>query len=317
MSLPKRTVMPYSRIYEFEDSLIVDVPSGAISDDIQLAGGVTFGQDDFASYQWWYKDYPDELLAVVNLAAGGSLPFVKLVFTADPDYETKYPEDYVTSYDPLTQPVPDPNGEIGETTASSENGNVPDFIFPRWHTSTAYDLSSNPVEFSNMVPPLEFSYGYTFSGSVLGGTVSSYPKDSFSMKVSAVANQSEVLNEETEAHEYYPFAQDTLTYQKEAKFKVVYDGEVCCWNKGVKLKGKVSYSKVQLIGTALEFPAESGYGYGGLLVETSDTYEPYDEADWELEITEDYSPAEITIPLVDDAAVFINDFYITEVIKPS
>lgn len=309
--------MPYSALFKFEDTLIVPL-AGPILDDLQLAGGVTFGQDDFASYQWWYKDYPDTILAVTSLGAlGAGLPVVKIVFTENPDYNTKYPENYVTEYDPLVDPVPDPNGDLGETTAASTNGNVSDFATPRWHTSTPYDLSINPTEYLDMVPPLEFDYGYTLGGSVLGVTTTNYPKDSYSMKVSEVANLSAVLNTDTMATEYYPFAQDTLTYEKEAKFKVVYDGEICCWNKGVTLKGKVSYSTVDLIATALEDPAGSGYGYGGLQIETGDTYEAHSEATWEVVIEDDYTPAEISIPKVDGKAVFINDFYITEVIKPT
>lgn len=315
MSLPKRGVMPYSALFKFEDTLIVPL-AGPILDDLQLAGGVTFGQDDFASYQWWYKDYPDTILAVTSLGAlGAGLPVVKIVFTENPDYNTKYPENYVTEYDPLVDPVPDPNGDLGETTASTINGTVSDFATPRWHTSTPYDLSVNPTAYLDMVPPLEFDYGYTLGGSVLGVTTTNYPKDSYSMKVSEVANLSAVLNTDTMATEYYPFAQDMLTYEKEAKFKVVYDGEICCWNKGVTIKGKVSYSTVDLIGTALA--DSSGYGYLGLQIETGDTYEAHSEATWEVVIEDDYTPAEISIPKVDGKAVFINDFYITEVIKPT
>jgi hypothetical protein len=310
--------MPYSALFKFEDTLIVPL-AGSIIDDLQLAGGVTFGQEDFASYQWWYKDYPDAILAVTSLGAlsGGILPVVKIVFTPEPEYITKYPENYVTQYDPDTDPVPDPNGEDGETTSSATNGAVSDFATPRWHTSTPYDLSVNPTEYLNMVPPLEFDYGYTDSGSVLGVTTTNYPKDSYSMKVSTPSNVSEVINENTGDPEYYPFSQATLTYEKESKFKVVYDGEICCWNKGVTLKGKVSYSTVDLISTALENPAGSGYGYGGLQIETGDTYEAHSEATWEVVIEEDYEPAEISIPKVEGKAVFINDFYITEVIKPT
>jgi len=314
MSLPKRAVLPYSKLFKWVDGAIVPL-DGPILSDFQTVGGATLGQEDFYSYQWWYKDYPDEILAIVHKAISDDSPVVKIVFTPDPDYKTEYPENYVTSYDPTTDPVPNPNGESGETTASTINGNVSDFVKPRWHTSTAYDLSSDPVTFLNMVPPMEFDYGVTSGGSILGITTTNYPKDSYSMNVSTPALESEVTNIDTGDPEYYPFAQATLTYEKEAKFKVVYDGEICCWNKGVTLKGKVAYSTIELNATAVDLG--SGYGYNGMQIETGNAYSPYTEATWEVVVEADYEPAEITIPKVEGKAVFINDFYITEVIKPA
>lgn len=312
MSLPKRAVLPYSKLYKWVDGAIVPIDNSIIS-DFQTVGGATLGQEDFSSYQWWYKDYPDEILAIVHQSAGGQ-PVVKIVFTPDPQYKAEYPDDIVYEYDPTTDPVPNPNGGPGETTAPASYP-VPDFPFPRWHTSTAYDLSSDSTTYINMVPPLEFDYGITSNGSALGITTTNYPRDSYSMKVSTAALQSEVLNLDTGDTEYYPFAQATLTYEKEAKFKVVYDGDICCWNKGVTLKGKVAYSTIELNATAVDLG--SGYGYHGMQVETGNAYTPYIEATWEVVIEADYEPAEITIPKVEGKAVFINDFWVTEVIKPA
>jgi hypothetical protein len=315
MSLPKRGVMPFSRLYKWESGAIVSLGSYILS-DLQTVGG-TIGQDDFYSFQWWYKDYPKEMLSIVHLATlEGIVPVVKIVFTPDPEYTTEYPENFVASYDPDTDPVPNPNGESGETTAESINGSASDFALPRWHTSTAYDLSSDPVTYFNMVPPLEFDYGVTNGGSVLGVTTTNYPKDSYSMKVTTPANESEVINENTGDPEYYPFEQSTLTYEKEAKFKVVYDGKICCWNKGATIKGKVAYSTIELIATAYD-PGATGYGYNGMQIETGNAYTPYIEADWEVIVEDDFDPPEIVIPKVDGKAVFINDFWITEVIKPA
>ena len=308
--------MPFSRLYKWESGAIVSLGSYILS-DLQTVGG-TIGQDDFYSFQWWYKDYPKEMLSIVHLATlDGIVPVVKIVFTPDPEYTTEYPENFVGSYDPDTDPVPDPNGESGETTADSINGSASDFDLPRWHTSTAYDLSSEPLVYSNMVPPLEFNYGVTESGSVLGVTTTNYPKDSYSMKVSIPANESEVINDNTGDPEYYPFAQATLTYEKEAKFKVVYDGKICCWNKGATIRGKVAYNTIELNATAIELPADSGYGYAGMQIETGNAYSPYIEADWEVLVEDDFEPPEIEIPKVDGKAVFINDFWVTEVVKPT
>jgi hypothetical protein len=316
MSLPKRGVIPFSRLYKWESGVIVSLGVPILS-DLQTVGG-TVGQEDFYSFQWWYKDYPKEILSIVHLGnLGGSVPVVKIVFTPEPEYTTEYPENFVGSYDPDTDPVPDPNGDPGETTAESINGSVPDFAFPRWHTSTAYDLSSDPDTYVNMVPPLEFDYGVTVGGSALGGTTTNYPRDSYSMKVTTPANESEVINENTGDPEYYPFAQATLTYEKEAKFKVVYDGKICCWNKGATIKGKVAYSTIELIATAVESPPDSGYGYGGMQIETGNAYTSYIEADWEVVVEDDFEPPEIVIPKVDGKAVFINDFWVTEVVKPA
>lgn len=314
MSLPKRAVLPYSKLFKWQSGAIVPLDGPTLS-DFQTVGGTTLGQEDFYSYQWWYKDYPDEILAIVHKAIGLDSAVVKIVFTPEPQYKAEYPENYVTEYDPATDPVPDPNGESGETTAAAINGSASDFPKPRWHTSTAYNLSSDPVTFLNMVPPLEYDYGVTNGGSMLGITTTNYPKDSYSMKVSAPALESEVINMDTGDPEYYPFAQATLTYEKEAKFKVVYDGEICCWNKGVTLKGKVAYSTIELNATAVDLG--SGYGYNGVQIETGNAYTPYIEENWEVVIEAGYTPAEITIPKVEGKAVFINDFWITEVIKPA
>ena len=315
MSLPKRAVLPYSKLFKWVDGAIVPLDGPYLS-DFQTVGGTTLGQEDFYSYQWWYKDYPDEILAIVHQSVGGSQPVVKIVFITDPQYKAEYPDNIVYEYDPTTDPVPNPNGESGETTAPASYA-VPDFPQPRWHTSTAYDLSSDPDTYINMVPPLEFDYGITLFGSALGITTTNYPRDSYSMKVSTPAFESEVINLDTLDTEYYPFAQATLTYEKEAKFKVVYDGEICCWNKGVTLKGKVAYSTIELNATTVELPPGYSYGYHGMQIETGNAYSPYIEEDWEVVIEEDYEPAEITIPKVEGKAVFINDFWITEVIKPA
>jgi len=316
MSLPKRAVLPYSKLYEWDEGVIVPLDGPYLS-DFQVVGGVTLGQEDFFSYQWWYKDYPDEILTVVNLAVGGSQPVVKIVFITDPQYKAEYPDNIVYEYDPNTDPVPNPNGDPGETTAPDINGAAGDFPLPRWHTSTAYDLSSDPVTYFNLVPPMEYDYGITIAGSALGITTTNYPRDSYSMKVSTPANESAVINLDTGDTEYYPFTQSTLTYEKEAKFKVVYDGPICCWNKGVTIKGKVAYSTIELNATTVELPPGYSYGYHGMQIETGNAYTPYIEEDWEVVIEEDYEPAEIAIPKVDGKAVFINDFYITSITLPA
>lgn len=314
MSLPKRFAVAFCDLYKWQSGSIVSIDAG-IEDDLQETNGETVGQQDFNSFRWLLKDYPNEMISTVPVFLDN--PSIKIVFSPDPQYKSKYPDDWVSSYDPDTDPVPNPNGDIGETTANAINGGTTPFSKPRWHTSTAYDLSSNPTSFSDYVPPVSFNYGKTYKGSILGTTTINYPKDSYSMKISTSAFESEVTNSNTSGVEYYPYAQTTLTYEKEAKFKVVFDGVICCWNEGVTIKGKVAYSTIELIATAIAIPAGSGYNYDGLKIETGSTYATHSEATWEVVIEQGYVPAEITIPKVDGKAVFINDFYITEVIKPA
>ena len=282
--------------------------------DYQTTGTSPPKQTDFYAYQWWYKEYPDEVIVKTHAAAGGEM-VIGIRYTSTLDYESVYPDNIVSSYDPgppYYDPVPNPNGTTG-TTTSSTTAVISDFNSPRWHTATEIDLSAYATSFPSFVPEsgvITQVVINTFSNPFLFG--------GWSIDVSATNLDSEVLNLMTTSYEYYPFAQADTTYKQTAKFKVkLMTEEICCWSEGAVIRGKVAFKSVDATTTALPQTTGGSYGFGGIEIEVGSTYADAGEADWELTIEEGGESVEIEIPKVSQSFTFINDFWVTEVIKPA
>ena len=309
MALPFRSGAALVKLYT--------PPSGAskgigVIDNFITAGGVAPRQPDFYSYQWWYKDYPDEVIVKTHQAGGGEV--VIGISRGTIQTENVYPDNIVIDYDPnppYSDPVPNPNGTVGTYNGTpTETGLV--FSKPRWHAETAYDFSATyiPTPYSLVPEPGLTGYiGYTENINGL-----------FSIDVTATNLDSEVFNRSTSAFEYYPFTQATQTFKKTTKFKVnIVDTAICCWNDGTIIRGKVAYKSVTATATTRSAPGTTppGYGWGGMDVVVGSTYTAAGEATWEVTIEDGFVPTEIEIPKVSGSFTFINDFWVTEVVKPT
>ena len=136
-----------------------------------------------------------------------------------------------------------------------------------------------------------------------------------SWDIQATNLDSRVLNQQTNAYEYYPFTQATTEFKVTSKYIIPNLFSICCWNKGTVVRGKVSIYSVNVITAAIaSIPA--GY-YMGITAEIGTTFSPVSDVSWEVTIDDGYTPVEITIPKVAGKVTFVNDFWVTEVVPPA
>lgn len=313
MALPNRIVLPYVVLGTPEDNNPFSPRFESDISDLQETSTSKPRQTDFYSYQHWLKDYPDEDIAVV-MAPGCGLGWLQIEIISS-DYDCTYPSDIVFEYDPappLSQPIPDPNGDIGNDTGVAAGIGIINQPFPRWHTDDPYDFEAIP--YPAIIPPSGITFSY------IGGTFGGPSQAGYCSYEASVTNlTSEVMNLATMATEYYPFLQTTSDVKVTTKFKVKPhpDNVYSCWSEGTVIKGKVGFKSYPITANALEDPSTPGYGYGGIEITFGTTSADAGTADWEVTWEDGYSAAEITIPRVLGQVTFINDFWVTEVIKPA
>jgi len=270
-------------------------------------------QQSFFSYRWLYKNYPKEVLKVTTPAVLG-YQYLRVEFTYDSPAEFVYPGDTVLSYypgPPFNEPVPNPNGITSIDSGSTVYGVLNGPHYPRWDTDTPYDFSANPGYWGQMIPPPGFS-------GVLAGIPPNQFGGPWSWDISVANLMSEVKNLETDELEYYPFAQATTSFKATAKLKVTFETQICCWNEGTVIRGKIGFKSVNVTTTAVPSPTWTGaFNWAGLGYEIGDTYTDAGTANWEVTIEDGFIPPEVDIPKVEGSVTFVNDFWITEVVPPS
>ena len=310
MAIPYRGALAYALL---GSSTGVGPRLTGIIGDFQSTGTSRPRQLDFDAYQWHLKNYPDQDTAIVPLGFSSSGRVILKQIGADCVYE--YPSDIVYEYDPdppLSQPVPDPNGENGTVSLDVGVIVVYDDVYPRWATDTAYSFAIDNV---GVIPQLGLTTTFDESmfnlNAVYGGHVS--------WEVSADNYDSWVKNVSNNETEYYPFKQTKNNLKITSKFKVIFEGDICCWNKGATISGKVGFNSVSVTTETIPYPPEDEpgamLGYAGISLKLGDSYDDAGEVDWEVTIDEDFVPPEIEIPNTPGKVTFINDFWITSVVK--
>ena len=314
MALPNRSAKPYVVLGTPEDNNPFMVRDGTVLSDLQTTGTEKPRQLNFYAYQHWLKDYPDENIVVV-MAPGCGLGWLEVQLTSS-EFEYTYPSDIIYQYDPnppLSQPAPDPNGDTG--TLTGEGGsytNITQF-WPRWYTDVPYDFEVIP--FPGIIPPAGATFTFTefdLPSAIVGLGYCSY-------EASVTNLDSEVYNVATSSNEYYPFLQTTTDLKVTTKFKVKphHDNVYSCWSEGTVIRGKVGFKSYPITTEAIPSSSTPGYGYGGIEITFGTTSSDAGTADWEVTWEDGYTAAEITIPRTAGKVTFINDFWVTEVIKPA
>ena len=312
MALPNRAAEAYVVLGVPEDNNPFTDRNITVTDDYQATGTLKPRQLDFSSYPHWLTNYPNEDIAVVRAPICGTLGWLQFELGGS-DWDFTYPSDIVYEYDPdppLLQPAPDPNGNTGNQTGGIPSAMMPQ-IFPRWHTDDPYDFE--PLNFGfNPTPGITFTYNEQsiFGPSQMGNC---------SYEISVTNLVSEVMNSATSSNEYYPFLQTTTDLKVTTKFKISPhpDNKYICWNEGTVIKGKVGFRSLDVTANPVPSNSTPGYGYGGIEVTFGMTSADAGTADWEVTWEDGYTAAEITIPRTAGKVTFINDFWVTEVIKPA
>lgn len=311
MALPNRAVAYYVALGKSEDNNpFVNKGESIISD--YHGGTGKPGQTEFYSFQHWLKNYPKENLVIIMAPGCGGPGWIEIEMTTC-DYDYTYPSDIVYEYDPdppLSQPAPDPNGDVGTQTGSVGTAGILAQTFPRWHTDDEYDFEAIP--YIGLIPPAGFTYIMVEGGSISQGGYCSY-------EASVTNLDSEVMNVATGSPEYYPFLQTTTELKVTTKFKVKPhpDNIYTCWNEGTVIKGKVGFKSFDITTDAVPSSSTPGYGYGGMEITFGMTSADAGTADWEVTWEDGYMAAEITIPRTAGKVTFINDIWVTEVVKPA
>lgn len=225
-----------------------------------------------------------------------------------------YPDNIVFHYDPTfpvpNDPPPDPNGTTGHFTQDYPWQQM--MIYPRWVDWDAYDFSSSDYySGTGVVPKTNFEY----SNGLL-------PSVNMSYRFTVTNFDSIVRNEENNYDEYYPFECAETIFENQAIIKFYpasapYCPTGFCWNDGTVIRGKIAFSSIDVTCTPIPEPGQSEYGYNGFKANTGSTFSPHSEADWEVTVEDGgmYGPP-IDIPQEDNMIVFVNDFWVTEVIPP-
>jgi hypothetical protein len=292
-------------------------------------------QQNFYSYQHYFPDYPNELIAkvpnygwslsanVISIGQGGATAECSLLYPVNA--QTEYnPGPPLYPGGPSYEPVPTPNGTSDTVYTDFGEPLTITSILPRWHTASAFDYSSStgtpsPYSFfsaQGIVP----KKGHVHQISVFPGYPN--PANHIVTEINFVGSwdvqvnnlQSAVLNQQTNTTEYYPYTQATTVFKQTGKYVIPNQFEVCCWNDGTVVSGKVSIYSVDIITGTL--PA-SGNGWMGMTVEIGTTFSPVEEITWSVTISDSYTPYVITIPKVAGKATFVNDFWVTEVVPPT
>lgn len=310
MAIPYRSGVAYALL---GSSTGVGQRSGGIISDFQNTETSKPRQISFNSYQWHLNEYPNEDIAVVPLGAFISGRVILKQTEGSSVYE--YPSDIVYEYDPnppLSQQAPNPNGQNG---SESVNVGLVDYfydVYPRWHTDMPYSFGIDQVGF---IPQLGETYYFDESNYNLN----SVGQGLWGWDVSADNYDSWVINLSNNEIEYYPFLQTKNDLKITSKLKVVFEGNICCWNKGTIIRGKIGFNSVSVTAKTVPFPPPSDpeglVGYAGISLKLGDSYDDAGTADWEVTVEDDFIPPEIEIPKVQGTVTFINDFWITEIVK--
>ena len=241
----------------------------------------------------------------------------------------KYPYNYVSSYDPTPPPAgpgdlpPDPNGDIGTASGGESPYYITPVGFPHWTTEaswawatgligwTSFDIVPNPGTEYQIDPP---------------GTPSAL-NHPWSVDLSVENYKSRVLNLQSSNYEFYNFKQASFEVKQTAE--VIIDINtyidptnpyaVCCWCDGLVLRGKVGFSSRAANAQPVEVGTDAGqkYGFGGMTFKPGAGAEPYGESDWEVTVNSSFTKVKVDIPTASGRLVFLDDFYITEVIPPT
>lgn len=310
MAIPPRGASALIRLSDGPDGY--DKDDGSVFSDLNVSDGPS----EIYSYSHWFVNYPEEVIVKSHINSQRYVQ-TRIEFVPSVTVNVQYPVDIVTIYfpdPPDNDPVPDPNGENGTLADTGTWPSSPLGLSPRWHTETAINLQDSPLG-SLVVPDTGVVYQYGPSM-----TTGSLQTTYYSLSVSVENYESLVGNGNTGESEFYPFKQATTTLSYERKIKVaLVNTDICCWNDGTVIRGKVKFKKVDAIATPRSTTIYEGtpYGFGGISVEVGSTFSDAGEADWEITVEDDFNPPEITIPKTLGYFTFINDHYVTEVIKPS
>jgi hypothetical protein len=273
-------------------------------------------QRTFFSYKEYFPDYPPGFTVKVKDAIMGSevQSGNTILFSVTSELEIKYPTGAEVNYNPTPPPEgpgdepPDPNGTTGIYEESRDLGVFP--ALPRYVTDAPFSFSSGAnydwYAPRNFVPEKGERLDANSSGFDGFGIFGSWD-------VSVENLMSRVLNLETNEYEEYPYAQATTDVKVTTKIKAINDWEVCCWNDGTVVSGKIA---IWTLDATTKTNPETGTGWFGMFVDTGTTFAPHTELDWSVTIEEGFDGPEIEIPKVEGKVSFINDIWITSVTPP-
>lgn len=273
-------------------------------------------QFSFHSYQLYYQAYPSELIVITpDYPIFG--PVESELQTAQYyDFENTYPDDLVTQYSPVEEcgsdPDPNPNGETGSFQIDEPNVEwfTYDAIYPRWHTDTPYDFSSETFFYTPQPDAYYEAYEsipYEMTGEPQAMT------SAWTYNLSMPSPESPVGNICTSETDYFPTSQTTIEVRNQAQFRINPSGFFCCWNEGTILRGKVAFKSVNVMDYAALGLGTSAWGISFTI---GSDFADAGEASWEITLTDDFEMEGIEIPLVEEQITFINDYWITEVVPP-
>lgn len=303
MALPPLAVSAY--VYLGNANGTANRSSGSIISNYIDTGPPNLpGQQPFSSYKWFYKDYPNEILAKVLSSGvptiGGSL-YLNLGSQFDGSF--KYVDPIITAYNPApcgSDLPPDPNGTAAEAVPTSSYASVQPSP-PRWYTDTAYDYHALHPTFGVQTPQTGDVY---YAGDFFSGKP-------WSCDLSVASIEADVLNLCTNTIENYPMARLNLELDTTAKVKIEQSvSQYCCWNKGTVIKGKLGIKSVDVSMVADDDSANFSITVGS-------SYNSEADVSWEVTIDPDFVPTAVSIPPVSGRISFVNDFWITEVTPPA
>jgi len=272
-------------------------------------------QPSFSAYHDWYPEYPNECVSRVSQGVVSTTNYIRPL-GGEAAIESTYPANIVYNYNPASpdfDPVPNPNGTVGNYSGTGGGGTAGILVFPRWHTDTPYDMANASSydfwQYSGYFPLKSHDYMVAPTGAGLPGCCSA------SLTVTNLMSQ--VMNTHTGLNEYYYFDQASFDYTQTGKLVIPIDWEVCCWNDGTVINGTASFSSIDVTTVALGYPFTPGFGFTGMTATTGTTITAAGTANFTVTISSGYTPVIISVPVVSGKITFITDFWITSVVAPT
>lgn len=273
-------------------------------------------QQNFYSFQQYFTGYPDELITKVHSQVTYDYNYTIIRYGQNKQ-ELTFPNTSTVpaSYNPGSpdfDPVPNPlvgAASTSETTINLPGGTGP---LPRYHTDSPYTPGTGAFydHWENGTEGYVPTKGEVWQ-------MPGFQTVAYSAEVSVVNNEGTVLNIATGLDEHYPYQQANTVYKADGKIKIDIGTpyEVCCWNDGTVIKGKLKIMSASL--TGIPSPGYGSYGYHGIQVTIGSTFSEESTIDWELTINDAMAGFVADIPRMANKVTFAGDFWVTEVIPPT
>jgi hypothetical protein len=277
-----------------------------------------------------FTTYPQEL--VRRLIRAPNPQQVCLTFYGAYEQNFVGTGDVVIYYDTSVEPVPNPNGTTlsisdsipdqgrGVDPLGGDNANY--YPAPRYETDEPYNFESLDPLTDNMSSLFPHAGDeFVFDGGAAPGLPLNWSVD-FSVD-NGDSKVVDVTDPDNHVVNYYPYAQETTTYNQTANFRPDYaggapNGSLCCPIKNAVIAGKASVWSVSGTTERYFYLFDEGEGPVAMKVTVDSDFAEEQVIDWSFTFDPDNpEPTSYEVPKIAGKITFINDWWIESITPPA